>query len=88
MPSTEVASVAPKARAYSGRPFRASATAGIAVATAMDSKASREISATAPTQAARRPGAKSLSVDSMGMGMVVGSARFMSVVQARPASRA
>ena len=36
----------------------AAATAGIAVATAMASKASMEISATAPPQAARRPGAK------------------------------
>ena len=53
MPTTLVASVLPKAKAYSGRPFSAVATVGIAAAMARASKALSETSATMPSVVAR-----------------------------------
>ncbi len=53
MPITLVAKVPPKANAYNRRPSKASATVGIAAATASASKACRETRATMPRVVAR-----------------------------------
>ncbi len=53
IPITLVASVPPNANAYSGRPFNSRATVGMAAATANDSNALSDTSATMPSVAAR-----------------------------------